>query len=121
MWICETLQVLTFLRDDCKQNFGNQATSCFAVLTTQLEVILKMEHIPLPDRYVQHLLCAYPDTVVSGTPREFLRPGSNLTYIPGGRKARAKGAEHTVYRKALYIRKDALAPDITEYLSKGMP
>ncbi len=78
------------------------------------------EHVSLPDRYAHQRLTADPRSVVSGTPKEFLHPGSSLLHIQGGRKARMKDAEHTVYRKALYIRKDGFDTATREILGKGM-
>ena len=41
-------------------------------------------------------------------------------HIPGWRKARTKNAEHTVYRKALYLSKAALSVDTVRVLESGM-
>ena len=70
-------------------------------------------------KYAHQLVTAYSQLVVSGMPKEFLRPGSTLQYIPGGRKARLKDAQHTVYRKALWITKDGFDKTTTKLLENG--
>ena len=113
------LQVLTFLRSDCELRIGDQLTPCFVVLPSQLEVVLKENRTHIPHKYAHQLLTAYPHLAVSGTPKEFLRPGSTLLYIPGGRKARLKDALHTVYRKALCTSKDGFDGSTTALLEEG--
>jgi len=113
------LQVLAFLRSDCELRIGDQLTPCFVVLPSQLEVVLKENRIHIPHKYAHQLLTAYPHLAVSGTPKEFLWPGSTLLYVPGGRKARLKYALHTVYRKALCISKDGFDGSTTALLEEG--
>ena len=84
--------------------YNKRLKICFTVLTSQLELVLKEKHIQAP---ATSSVSAFPHAVVSGSPREFLFPNSALPHIPGERKARMKDAEHTVYRKALYISKAA--------------
>ena len=81
------LQVLTFLRSDCELNTGDESASCFTVLPSQLEVVLRGNRTQIPQKYAHQLVTAYLQLVASGIPKEFLRPGSTLQYIPGGRKA----------------------------------
>ena len=113
------LQVLTFLCSDCELKTGDESASCFTVLPSQLEVVLRGNHTQIPQKYAHQLVTAYPQLVVSGIPKEFLRPGSTLQYIPGGRKARLKDAQHTVYRKALWITKDGFDKTTTKLLENG--
>ena len=94
------LQVLTFLHSDCELRIKDESASCFTVLPSRLEVVLRGNHTLIPQKYAHKLVTAYPQLVASGIPKEFLRPGSTLLYITGGRKARLKNAQHTVYRKA---------------------
>lgn len=115
------LQVLTFLRSDCELKIGDESASCFTVLPSQLEVVLKGNHTQIPQKYAHKLVSTYPQSVASGIPKEFLRPGSTMLYIPGGRNARLKNAQHTVYRKALWITKDGFEKSTTELLENGMP
>ena len=85
-------------------------------MTSELEKSQKQ----LPAKYSQKLCSSFPLVVACGSQREFLRPGSQLTYIPGGRKARAKNAPDTVYRKALYISKVALDTTTVSVLEGGV-
>ena len=78
------LQVLTFLRSDCELKIGDESASCFTVLPSQLEVVLKGNHTQIPQKYAHKLVSTYPQSVASGIPKEFLRPGSTMLYIPGG-------------------------------------
>ena len=113
------LQVLTFLRSDCELKTGDESASCFTVLPSQLEVVLRGNRTQIPQKYAHQLVTAYPQLVASGIPKEFLRPGSTLQYIPGGRKARLKDAQYTVYRKALWITKDGFDKSTTKLLENG--
>ena len=48
-------------------------------------------------------LCNYfPLVVACGSKKEFLRPGSQLTYIPGGRKARTRNAPDTLQKSNVH-------------------
>ena len=60
------LQVLTFLRSDCELKIGDESASCFTVLLSQLEVVLKGNHTQIPQKYAHKLVSAYPQSVASG-------------------------------------------------------
>ena len=96
--------------------FTDENVSCFAALSSELEKIQKK----LPPKFSQKLCSSFPHAVTCGSQKEFLRPGSRLMYIPGGRKAHAKNAQNTVYRKALYLSKTAFDTTTVSVLEEGM-
>ncbi len=106
--------MLSFLRGDLKFEFHpGQPEPAFAVNLKALECIVSVP------RNLAQRLANQPDVVYSKTARTFLRPKSQLTYVPGGRSDRKKGAPNTVYTRAFFIAKRALSTANKEALDRG--
>lgn len=108
------LQVLTFLRGDSKHKFAvdNEASNCYAVHLRVLQTRVMIA--PLASS-----LQILPYVVVSGAHHTFLKEGSTLQYIPGGRSDRRKDSPHTVYVRALHVKKSLLDSEDRQLLDQG--
>lgn len=92
---------------------------CFAVLMPELQRRLKSRKVSVPQNLAALMVSTHPTKFMNGVKREFLKPESTLNFVPRGRAARGKGAEHTVYRRTLQISKDAFSSQSKEKLEKG--
>ena len=111
--------MLTFLRENCEASFNGMTKPCFAVLLPQLKVVLMEKCVQVPPNVASQLVSAYPEACVSGKHREFLKPESQLEYVPTGRSARRSSATDTCFKRALHISKDACPPTCKKVLEKG--
>ena len=85
----------------------------------EMQQQLKSSKVSVPQNLAALMVSTHPTQVVNGVKREFLKPESTLHFIPRGRAARGKGAEHMVYRRTLQINKEAFSSDCKEQLEKG--
>lgn len=110
------MQVLTFLRGDTKHKFSvdSEASDTYAVYLSAL-----LKQISVPTTLVSSLRLL-PYVMVSGPARTFLKENTSLKYIPSGRGDRGKDAPHTVFVRALYIKKSMLTEEECKNLDKGI-
>ena len=80
---------------------------------------LKSRKVSVPQNLAAQMVSAYPTQVINGVKREFLKPETTLHYIPRGRAARGKEAEHSVYRRTLQIDKRVFSSHSKEQLENG--
>ena len=115
-WVCRLIWFLSRFWHSWEvmyNTFGDKAICCFAVPTSQVELVLKEKRIQVP---AYQLCSAFPHLVVSGSPREsFAQIQPCYTYPEEG-----KDAEHTIYRKAPYISKAAFDTATTAVLENGI-
>ena len=109
------LQVLTFFRGDSKNKFAvdSEVSDTFAVHLRVLEA-----RVAIPPTLVTSLRLL-PYVAVSGAHRTFLKEGSTLQHIPSGRADRGKDAPHTVFVRALHIKKSLLDDGDSQLLDQG--
>ncbi len=115
MSIKSILQVLTFLRGDSKYKFAidSEASDSYSVHLRVLKA--RVTILPTIITGLQLLPCV----IVSGAHRTFLKEGSTLPYFPSGRTDRGKDAPHSVYVRALHIKKSLLDDKDRQFLDQG--
>ena len=109
------MQILTFLRGDVHCTFSTSTTPkpAYGVCLKALEQI---QTIPSD---IAARISNQPGVLISGPPRTFLKPNSDLLYIPSGRLDRKKGAPHTIFVRTLYIQKERLQISVCDKLDSA--
>ncbi len=109
MSIKSILQVLTFLRGDSKYKFAIHSEASYSYSV----------HLRVLNYTIITCLQLLPCVVVSGAHRTFLKEGSTLPYFPSGRTDRGKDAPHSVYVRALHIKKSLLDDKDRQFLDQS--
>ena len=108
--------MLTFLKKGIR---STDSKECIFIAVLELEKKLKSKGFSIASGTPQKLTLSHPGDITLGTLKEFLRSGSSLTYIPGGRKARQKNSKDTIYRRAMSIPKFLFKAHDWEVLISG--